>query len=241
MQAITQIINQPLSLEQRYYDPQFNCAECEDRGWVFALRGVKECECKKSRYRSSKLSVIPAEYEHLRLEMMAPQKHPKQTALLSVLRNDPYKSLVMLGPHGTGKTAIGFVLYRRAVEENRPAVYVTLANLLEDLKIAEYKDDHVPCISASALSSGAKDAARWLLFVDDFNAGRATPFTGEALLRILNEAYQWHHQIVITAHCSMRHLRGHWEKAGEGYGGSIIRRIEQAHNSLVVDFFASNT
>jgi DNA replication protein DnaC len=226
--------------EKKFFEPEFNCKDCEDRGWVFMQRGVAECDCKKEKYRATKLGAIPVEYKDIDLSTMMPMKHPKQAKLLPVLRHDPYKSLALIGPNGVGKTAIAFALYRRAVEENRPAIYVLLADLLEDLREAEHNDDHIAAISSTALSSQAKDAAKWLLFIDDFNVGRATPFTGEALFRILNAVYQYHHQLIITAHCSMRTLRAHWEQAGAGYGGSIIRRVEQAHNSLIVDFFAQS-
>src|SRR5262245_7635101 len=78
--------------EQKYYQPIYRCDDCEDRGWVFLSHGVRECDCKKKKYREAKLAAIPLEYENLRLETMMPMKHPKQSALLGKLRNDPYKS-----------------------------------------------------------------------------------------------------------------------------------------------------
>jgi DNA replication protein DnaC len=176
---------------------------------------------------------------------LTPQRHKKQAIYLPRIKENPYRSLVLIGPHGCGKTGLAYAVYRRAVEENRPAVFSYMPDLLEELKHGEWNDQFIPSISVTALTSEARNAERWLLVFDDFNVGRATRFTGEAILRILNAAYNYNHQVIITAHCTMAKLKEHWTESGEGYGGSIIRRIEESEDpdsgegALVMNFFAS--
>jgi DNA replication protein DnaC len=207
--------------------------------WVDGGNGWKRCECFIREQREKKLAQIPPEYQEITLETMRPdaRRHPKQAILIPRLQKEPRRSVIMTGPHGTGKTAIAYALYRRAVEDDRPAVFCYLPDLLADLREAELRDDYIPCISVDALTSEAKGAPRWLIVIDDFNVGRPSNFAGEMLASILNAIYNYHHQLVITAHCSIEELKQHWERAGAGYGGSIIRRSVQSHDALFVNFF----
>jgi ABC-type multidrug transport system fused ATPase/permease subunit len=125
------------------------CSECRDLGWLFIDgHGVKECMCRVQARIARRLERIAPECGGLRLEVVTPDlnRHPRQALIWKTVRNNPDGHLIC-GRSGAGKTTILQALYSRAVLLDRPAVAVSLANLLGDYRraeLAKYEDEYVP-------------------------------------------------------------------------------------------------
>lgn len=203
----------------------FTCLECEDTGWILVKgRGAKRCECLKAKIRARLLERIPPEYRGLDLGSIEPDlsRHPEQAGLIAALKKDSGISLLLAGRVGCGKSLIGWLLYKRAIEADRPAVAIPLAELLGQFRRFECGSEHLPAVTSENLRDGGR---RWLIFLDEFDKARPTEFAGEQLFLLMDAIYTYRHQLVITSNVPKDALRSHWSQASEQYGVSIMRRV----------------
>ena len=78
---------------------------------------------------------------------------------------------------------------------------------------------------------------RWFVGIDDFHIGRPTRFAGEMIYRLLDAAYSYRHQLVVTAQLDRRKLEQHWAEAGVGYGQAIMRRVLEINGATYLTLF----
>src|SRR5262245_34146123 len=103
---------------------------CDGTGWLLIENsGVKECFCRLQARLAPRLEQIPPEYEHLRLESISPnlKRHPRQSSVWQTVKAHPDRCYLICGRPGAGKSAVMWALYARAVEQNRPAVAMSLS------------------------------------------------------------------------------------------------------------------
>jgi hypothetical protein len=222
---------------QRPADPY--CGECYS-GWIFGdWHGLKQCPCRIRSNIRRQLERIPPEYRHLHLENITPdrKRHPKQALVWRAVKENPDGCYLICGPSGAGKSAVMWALYRWAVLSSRPAVAMSLAELIEDYRqaeIAAYEDEYVPALPLSSLQAGDD---RWFIGIDDFHIAKPTRFAGEATYRLLNAIYSYQHQLVVTSQCDKQGLQQHWNEAGEGRGIEIMRRVLEIKGATYLTMF----
>jgi hypothetical protein len=213
---------------------------CEGTGWILIEgKGVKECGCRIRTKTIRKLERIPPEYEHLRIESVAPdlKRHPRQSFVWQTVKKHPDLCYLLCGQPGAGKSAVLWALYARAAEQNRPAVAMSLSELIEDFRRAEtasYGDEYMPKLHPSKLQTRSD---RWFVGIDDFHVGRPTRFAGEMIYRLLDAAYSYRHQLVVTAQLDRRKLEQDWAEAGVGYGQAIMRRVLEINGATYLTLF----
>lgn len=213
---------------------------CDGTGWVFIEgKGVKECNCRIRAKTIRKLERIPPEYEHLRIESAGPdlKRHPKQPFLWQTVKKHPDQCYLICGQPGAGKSAVMWALYAHAAEQNRPAIAMSLPELIDDFRRAEtagYEDEYLPELHPSKLQTKSD---RWFVGVDDFHIGRPTRFAGEMIYRLLDAAYSYRHQLVVTSQLDLRRLEQHWAEAGDGYGRTIMRRVSEINGATYLTLF----
>jgi DNA replication protein DnaC len=216
------------------------CFECHDLGWLFIDgHGVKECQCRVQTRIARRLERIAPEYECLHLEEITPDlnRHPQQALAWKTVRENPDGCYLICGRSGAGKTTILQALYARAVLLDRPAVAVSLANLIGDYRraeLAKYEDEYVPLITPTSLAT-RRD--RWFVGLDDFHIGRPTRFAGEMIYRLLDNIYSYRHQLVVTSQVDKEKLEQHWGEAGAGYGAAIMRRVVEIDGAVCLSMF----
>jgi len=212
------------SATAKFSDAQYACAKCQDLEWLVSEHGAKQCDCLKAKLRTRLLERIPAEYRGLDLATVQPvaSRHAGQASLIPALRANPGVSLLLSGKVGCGKSLFGWLLYKRAVEDGRPAVALPLAELMGEFRRYECGDDKLPSVVSSDLRA---DKRRWLIFLDEFDKARASEFSTEQLFLLMDAVYAGRHQLVVTSNLTKDALREHWSKASEQYGVSIMRRL----------------
>jgi len=217
-----------------------SACDCDGTGWnLVEGKGVRECLCRIQAWLAQKLDRIPPEYERLRLDRISPdlKRHPKQSFVWRTVKASPDHCYLICGRPGAGKSAVMWALYARAVEQNRPAVAMSLSELIEDFKRAEtasYEDEYLPELHPSRLQTRSD---RWFVGIDDFHIGRPTRFAGEMIYRLMDAAYSYRHQLVITSQLDRRRLEQRWAEAGEGYGGAIMRRVLEIEGAMYLTLF----
>lgn len=214
-------------------DPTY-CDECQNTGHKVVIgQGAMLCDCavgqrirdlQGTAQRELPVNVVPRRYEGLLIETMTPDldRHPKQTSLLSMLREDPKTSLVMYGADsfGTGKSAIGWALYQSAIAAKREAAGGRLASFVRMMQSWEI-DNVEPVVKPN-------DLRIWdhgLLFLDEFDKVKLSDFSVRQLFEFVNVAYEERQQVVIATNLSKDECASHWQDAGGKYGPAIYRRL----------------
>jgi DNA replication protein DnaC len=212
------------SATAKFSDSVYTCAKCQDLEWIVTVRGAKQCDCLQAKLRVRLLDRIPAEYRGFDLATIRPDtnRHEGQASLVPALQSAADTSILLCGRVGCGKSLFGWLLYKRAVEDGRPAIAAPLAELMSEYRRYECGDDKLPSVLSADLRS---DKRRWLIFLDEFDKARATEFATEQLFLLMDAIYAGHHQLVVTSNLSKDDLRAHWSKASEQYGVSIMRRL----------------
>lgn len=213
-----------------------DCPNCLD-GWIVVEgEGARRCECLRNKIRARALARIPTIYQKLTLETIAadPTRHTDQGLIISAMRRQPETSFAFFGANGCGKSLFGWLLYRRAVDSNRFAVGLPLAELLEQFRGYERDPDKLPSIGPSDLR---QDKRRYLVFLDEVEKARPSEFAAEMLFRLVDAAYSFDHQLVIASNQTPDELSAHWAKNGGTYGPSIVRRIMEMRNGIEVPMF----
>lgn len=211
---------------------KFECDECQDLQWV----NGKPCACQ-TRKRQRRLFAelvrnLGAIYTPHSLESLQPQRsrHWKQAQLIEAMRANPEASWALFGEKGIGKTLFAFVLARHAIEQGRFVVAVRLRTLLEQLREWEFNDGARPAIVASTLREAETS---WCIVLDEIGAISPTPYAGQELLDIVDAIYtSGRHQLIVTAMSDEETLKQHYERAGDGLGGAILRRILDSPNVI---------
>jgi DNA replication protein DnaC len=216
---------------------EYACPACLDTGWVtIEGKGAKWCECLKSKRYSQLIERIPPEYRPITLANVQPQvkRHPKQAAVLDAIKEDPSMSLLLSGRVGSGKSLIGWLLYRHAIEAGRPVAALPLSELLAQFRRYECGGDTLPAITAENLRV---DTPRWFVFLDEFDKARPSEFASEQLFLLMDAVYTYRHQLVVTSNLGKDELREHWAKTSEQYGASIMRRLLELDGITRVGMF----
>jgi DNA replication protein DnaC len=216
---------------------------CQETGWVVVEgKGAKECGCRVRAKAIRRLERIPPEYEHLRLESVALdlKRHPRQAFVWQRVKRHPEQCYLICGQPGTGKSAVMWALYAHAVEMGRPAVAMSLSELIEDFRRADavgYHNEYLPELHPSKLQTRSE---RWFIGIDDFHLARPTRFAAEMTYRLLDAAYSYRHQLVVTSQLDLKKLERHWAEAGDGYGEAIMRRVLEIHGATYLTLPETN-
>lgn len=219
----------------------YSCEPCSDTGWVHIYGedgrclGVRECACLFERKRDRAIARIPPHYRNISLDSLSPREdlHPKQTGLIAEVKANPGASFLLFGRNGSGKSLCGWLLYRAALESGRPAVGLPTAELLAEFRRWEVSGIE-PSITAELLRD---DRRRYLIFLDEFEKARPSEFAGESLFALLDAAYNYRHQVVITSNLTPAALQDHWQRASETFGVSILRRLLELPDAIHCELF----
>jgi DNA replication protein DnaC len=172
-----------------------------------------------------------------------PDKHPKQAMIISKMQANPEASLVMFGKTGTGKTMLGYVLAKYAIEQGRPVVTITLAELLDQYREQFSNREKLPIVDADTLR---EIKGRFLIFIDEADKARPTAFAGEKFFHLINAASETEQQVIIASNKTKPMLMAHWERANVDddsdaeyscYGEPIMRRLCEMKDAIEVSFF----
>lgn len=213
-----------------------DCESCRGYGWVLVDgQGARRCECLSEVIQARQLARIPAIYQALRLETVRGdgKRHQLQADIFDTMRAEPEASFILSGRNGCGKSLAGWLLYRRAVESNRPALGILCADLLDEFRQWELNAEKLPSLQPGDL----KSTTRHLIFLDEIDKARPTEFSGEMLFRLLDAAYSHDHQLIVAVNKPLTELSAHWSRTNSTYGPSIVRRLVEMTNGYLIEMF----
>ncbi len=244
------------TLERMSQNPNLNrpkdaseCPWCRGLGWeILEGKGARQCRHIQVERQSAEtarlLQAIPPKYHGYRLEELQPMPqtftnglpnpnwHPKQKDLIARMNHNPYLSYYLLGTWGKGKTTYAMCLYRHALEEGRPALAITLAELLKQMRAFDSK-----CVVD--LESFRRNKEQQFLLIDEFgDAGsRVTDFASASLRELINVCEESNTQLVLTANKNEIELERYWSQADPERGPAIMRKLKQKKGAFIVEMF----
>lgn len=175
-------------------------------------------------------------YARLTLETITPNaaKHPLQADVIATMREHSESSFAFFGRNGCGKSLFGWLLYRKAIEAGRSAFGMPLSELLAQYRAFEKDNDKLADVMPADLRQNKR---RYLIFLDEIEKARPSEFAGEMLFRLIDAAYSFSHQLIVTTNTTAERLSAHWSENGDTYGSSIVRRIMEMENGYEVPMF----
>lgn len=206
------------------------CERCGDTGFERGPSGYQLCQCRKDRIMQAKLARVPPEFRWATLENIRADvtRHPMQAEAIEAMRADPFGGYFFGGRFGCGKSLLMWTLYREAVVSGvAKVVCCTLAELLSEYTafIGASRNGGggtLPRLNAAELR---QEDVRYSIFLDDIDKARPSEYAAEQLFEIINAAYEFKHQIVVTTNLGIAALVDHFDRADERFGGAIVRRL----------------
>lgn len=187
-----------------------------------------ECICKRrARFRSFRAS-IPPEFRAANLARLKPRldKHPGQAEITQAVREFPFGSYVFCGRNRAGKSHIGWCLARNSYLSGYRVVASNLSVLLDEYRACERQEEDRPAPKPLVVSGDlVVRGVRYCLFLQEFDKPRPTQYAAERLFDLIDTAFTYQHQLIITCNLSTKELRAHWSEHGSRYGNGIVSRI----------------
>lgn len=199
------------------------CRRCNGTGFI---SGGGPCSCVKRKLYRSKVRAIPPRYRFVKLARIQPMPdlYRHQETVIEQLRAEPDASWVLAGAHGTGKTHLAWALYKQALRQGRGVFASRVSDLLDDYRQAKLNPDtHKPAFEPSSLLHG-----KWTVYLSEIEKTKPTEFGCEMLFDLLDTAYEFHQQVIVTTNLRGEQLLDHWSRVDYVWGASIVRRLEEA-------------
>src|SRR5262249_22270264 len=117
-----------------------NCLVCSNVGMIIEDRVGRRCQCWHESRRRDFYNSVPREFANIRLaEARADvSRHPRQAEVLDLLRREPFRSYLFVGPNGVGKTLFCWLLVKNAFEAGQKTVTADLDSLLKQYRRYEF-------------------------------------------------------------------------------------------------------
>ncbi len=221
-----------------------NCERCGDRGWYTVevpvshpdFGRVVDCDCQIGRaeregherlVRYSNLGRL----SRLRLDDMEPTGGwDREAAALfaeavesaAAFADSPAGWLVLVGPHGSGKTRIAAAVANRCIERGHVALFVHVPDLMDHLRASFGPTSE---ITYSELFDRVRSTP--LLILDDIGATGSSPWALQKLQQIVNHRFNEELPTVFTTAVEMRSLDSYLRARIETPGLSRILSIRQ--------------
>jgi len=152
-----------------------------------------------------------------------------QAEVIETLQADPHASYLLCGRNGAGKSLMGWCLLRQAVCESRRVVGINLALLLDQYRALERplrEEEELPP-RPKVLASDLDGSRNWFLLLQEFDKPRPTEYASERLFELVDMAFNFEHQLVITSNMDADELDTHWSTSSPRYGRSIMSRLRE--------------
>lgn len=181
-------------LTEALYEPQWDCALCEDRGYI--RPGVPcVCQLDKRREATYLASGLPEKYrsktfDNFRVDVYS-DPDDMQRKLVRIHRfidalaeGRPMGNLVLRGYVGRGKTHLSAAIANACIERGLSVVYRRTDDLLDLIRYSKFErgQDDEETIRTFDLLRNCN-----LLILDDFGAEPRTEFAVDELTRLIEE------------------------------------------------------
>lgn len=213
---------------ENYLDPIYNCADCQDTGYITTPEGLKtKCHC----FHQQELSLL---YEQSNIQEMIAKENFSTLSYeyyqgkdlehfqkcVKICRDfvqnfkQDYHNLFFYGTVGTGKSFLSGCIAKELLENGHSVIYFSASGLFETL--ARYSFD---VKGKESLYNFYKDLYNCeLVIIDDLGTEVTNSFVTSQLFSCLNERHLREKPTVISTNLSLEELR-------DRYSDRIFSRI----------------
>lgn len=197
-----------------YDTPHFDCAECEDRGFI----GTQMCTCMKRElnrqgmiraglgelFKSQNFDTFKLEYYEYDRRILERMTLVKRAAIdyAQHFSSDTQKNLLLYGGTGLGKTHLSTAIAGSVIERGYDVVYESAPNLLAAFEAERF---------GRTYNGVNPDTSRFfscdLLIVDDLGAEQTNTFTVGCFYNLINTRLVSKKPMVISSNLSSSELR----------------------------------
>lgn len=212
--------------------PTSLCPSCGGTGWAYnrELRASRRCECYLEKIRNQKLAEIPPKFEKVangdQVLRNVDGRGAGQFAVLERMRDRPDSNYLFWGATGTGKTFLGYLLYREAVMRNKTVTAITTLELVKqfryEIECRSRGEQFSPTLTPDRLR---KPGARHFILLDEFTNAVVTPFAAERIFELVDVIYREGHQLVVTSQYDPDEIKRVWSRFDPSLGEAIARRV----------------
>lgn len=178
---------------------------------------VTRCECQKQKQIAFKLSSIPKRFSESSFANYIPCDSTQDAALRAISANFT-QNFFIHGDYARGKTHLAIAQYRNLVLIEKSCMFMTMAELLAELRRAETDKD-----GRNDYFCQVRDRVRYAeefhLFIDDIDKFKITEFKFEMLFDLVDTIYRRGLGLTVTSNFGLRELR-------DQIDGSVLRRID---------------
>jgi DNA replication protein DnaC len=184
---------------------------CDGSGWILGPEDVaRPCDCREQRLKRNRsrgvASSLPPKFKGVSFERPPVSDMTRdRTTKEAVEKTRAYvdhldknlaagKGIWFLGGVGTGKTTLGMIIAKSALEQRYSVAVYSTVKLLNRIR-STYGSDRFGAYDAFFEELTSVD----LLFIDDLGAERGTEWVTEQLYLIVNERYETERSIMFTA------------------------------------------
>lgn len=213
---------------------------CDGSGWILGPEDLaRPCDCREERQRRSRTrgisSVIPRRYVGVSLERPPVSDMARDLETKSAVadvrsyideidsRLSSGRGLWLFGDTGTGKTTLGMLVSKAALEAGHSVAIYSLPKLLARIRRtydAEPGGD-------SYLSFFERLTSVDLLHIDDLGAEKRSDWVLEQLYALINERYEAERSVLVTT--NLRH-----EELEDQIGPRTVSRLNQMCDEIEV-------
>jgi DNA replication protein DnaC len=189
-----------------------------------------ECRCRRRARIAAFAARLPPEYRRWNLARLRPNaaRHPLQAEIIPYLKANPEQSFLLCGKNRVGKSLFGWCLARHALLTGRAVVTCNLSDLFDEYREIERYEGEENCPQARITSRALEvEGAKYTLLLQEFDKPRITEYAAEKLFALIDAAYNYRHQLIVTSNLSVDDLEGHWSRFGLRYGRGIVSRITE--------------
>ena len=224
-----------LALPENQLEEWYRCPVCRDTGYV-GEAPARLCECverevrRRALLRLTESGFLSQRFEDFNASFIPEEDGQRRQAMairdicqdyIEQYPDYPYRSIVLYGAGGLGKTFFLNCVYARAVEKGVPAMRVTAYRLLEAMRQRHLGMDAEGEDSFAAMTDAP------LLLIDDLGTEpMLRNITVEYLFALLNERMTSGRHTVIATNLSPLQLQ-------ERYGERVMSRLMDKSNMVI--------
>lgn len=231
------------------------------------VKNPQNCLCILYReYWKPMLLDVAPHYQNIKLSKLGPSPIPlliskeKELATIELLRKEPEKSYIFLGPARTGKTHFCSALYQHALYLRAVDIFlgkISCVNNIWRQSAIDMFEEHrnyimskdsdqdngsvgkakIPKITVKKIKLASEKGLRPKLFLEEIDKAPMTPFRDSVLFSIVDIVYQCKGQIVISSNLTPSKLESFFQK-DEDAKATIIRRLSDDYRGNIVNYFS---
>lgn len=199
----------------------FQCAKCQDSGWLYLEKPLRRCDCRMEKIRverfNKSLEITPRKFREQYgvtngLDSIKPnnQIHPKHAETLEMLKRNKEKSFYFFGKTGTHKTTFAWALMQEAGKRGQKVGGNTGRQLADSVRNYSLHQTIEKTASFYSLTQLDEANERFCVLIDEIELFPVSEYSLSTLFELVDKVQSNEQQIIITSNKTVKSLMEKW-------------------------------